>query len=97
MEKGERRRGRRRSGYGSVPEEVTKRRSNRSDDGEAINTSESNGVSGSAKGAATEREWCMVRVNPNRPPHDPLLYSSALNFRFPGFARPHGLSAGLLL
>jgi hypothetical protein len=49
MEEGEWRQGRRRSGYGSAPKEVIKRRSTRSDDDESINASEDSGASGSAE------------------------------------------------
>jgi hypothetical protein len=77
MEEGERRWERRRSRYGSAPEEVTKRRSNRYDDDQAINAGEYNGASGSMKCSYDGGMlWCVVRVNPNRlafqPPFIPI-------------------------
>jgi hypothetical protein len=67
MEEGEWRQGRRRSGYGSAPKEVIKRRSTRSGDDESINASEDSGASGSAE-CSYGGEQCGVRLgltNPN--------------------------------
>jgi hypothetical protein len=73
-EEGERRQGTRASGYGSASEEVSKRRSNRSDDGKAFNAGEDNEASGSVEyscGGGTM--WCAVRVNPNHHTGQPPL------------------------
>jgi hypothetical protein len=73
----ERCQGRREKGYGSVPEEVTKRKSKRgstrSDDGRAIKAGEqrSEWISDGSYGGA---RWCADRVNLNAPPRDPLLH-----------------------
>jgi hypothetical protein len=79
MEEGEWRRGKRRSGYSSVPEEHSKRKSKRgstrSSDGRAISTGGqwSKWIGEVDCGGA--RSWAD-RINPIAPPSDPFYTSS---------------------
>jgi hypothetical protein len=100
VEEGERHRGRRASGYGSAPEEVTKRRSkwrsNRSIDDRAINASEESRASGSAMELWQKECGVRLELTLTAPLSVPLLYSPALNPIASGPHWPQGPPAGPL-